>query len=153
MSRRPTDALHSRIDRLREEARERVERTSLIHVAHAGDMGPDTLRRFLAGATIPPRPLSKLERWLSETRRLADERAARCVGMVLEVVADLPDRRKMKAVRAVLDTLRAQFKQGVGAPPLWLQLVIETLDVKEDDEEASRGRVGAPAGCGAESVV
>lgn len=108
----------SDLQRLREKARERVERTSLWHVASSAGMGPDTLRRFLAEGPIASRRRTRLARWLRETQRIADARAEACVAMVLEVVSDLDEPRRMKAVRAVMAALREQFKQGVGAAAL-----------------------------------
>ena len=116
------------IERLREPARARVERTSLNHVAKSVGMTSDMLLRFLAGSMVRPATRTRLARWLDETERIADERAARCMAMVLEVVADLEERRRMKAARAVLEALSAQFKQGAGPTPLWLQMLIESLN-------------------------
>jgi hypothetical protein len=127
-SRRPAEELEPEIDRLREDARERVARMSLSYVANEVEMSPETLRVFLSGGAIAFKRRTRLARWLDETRRVADERAARCVEMVLEVVSDLEERRRMKAVSAVLTALREQYKQGVGAAPLWLLTLIESLD-------------------------
>jgi hypothetical protein len=43
----------------------------------------------------------------------------------MELVADLPDARKMPAIRAVLEALRAEFKPGVAALPLWLDRFLD----------------------------
>ena len=116
------------LDKLRVEARALVARTSLPKVAHELEMAPDTLRGFFDGGSLPPRAQSRLSRWIHTTRRLVDERAQRCVGMLQEVVADLPVHRQMKGITAVLHALRKEFNIGAGPVPIWLSILIEAVE-------------------------
>ena len=124
------------IERLREQARERVHRSSLTAVARAAEMSTDSLRRFLEDDAIGVKPERKLSRWLRITEAIADERAAQCVAAMMAVVADLPDRAKMKAIREMLEGLRSQFKHGVGAVPLWLDHILESAEADFLDQSS-----------------
>jgi hypothetical protein len=109
---------------LRAQLLERINSTSLHSVARAVEMSPSALDRFTSGGPLPNSRRSKLSRWLRETERTADERTTACLRSVMELVADMPDGRKMPAVRAVLEALRAEFKPGVAGVPLWLARLI-----------------------------
>ena len=130
-------AIRSRsLAELRELAAGRVQRQTLHAIAAAAEMDSGTLREFLNGGPITTKARSKLSRWLRLTQRHANERATSCVKMIQEVVADLPERHQPKAVRNVLSALHTSFKHGIGNVPLWLQLVLETLDAKDTPEDA-----------------
>lgn len=104
---------------------ERIKSTSLHAVARAVEMSPRALAEYLSGRPLPNSRHTTLSRWLRETERAADERTTACVRSVMELVADLPDRRKMPAVRGVLEALRAEFKPGVAGVPLWLDRILD----------------------------
>jgi hypothetical protein len=57
----------------------------------------------------------------------------------MELVADLPDRRKMRAIRAVLDALRAEFKPGVAGVPLWLDRFLDASGAVKSDVGVTTG--------------
>ena len=84
-------------------------------------MSPRSLAKLMNGGPILNTRRTRLSRWLRETERVAEERGAACSQSVLVLVADLPDRRKMPAIRAMLGALRAEFKPGVAGVPLWLE--------------------------------
>ena len=130
-------AIRSRsLGELRELAAGRVQRQSVHAVAVAAEMAPESLRGFLNGGPITTRARGKLSRWLRHSQRHANERATTCVKMIQEVVADLPERHQPKAVRTVLSALQTSFRHGIGNVPLWLQLVLETLEANDGKEDA-----------------
>lgn len=122
------------LDELRQVASERVELQSVHQVAAAAEMAPGTLRKFLAGAPLRNRARINLTRWLRQTEREADQRAQRCVRMLTEVLADLPEHHRIKAARSLLVALQAVFRTGVGAVPLWLKQVSTMLEVANGGE-------------------
>jgi hypothetical protein len=109
-----------RLDELRAQIRERVQSGSLHAVARAVEMSPRSLEKLMNGAPVLNARRNQLSRWLRETERVAEERGEACSQSVLVLVADLPDGRKMPAIRAMLGALRAEFKPGVAGVPLWL---------------------------------
>jgi hypothetical protein len=115
-------------DKLRAQLLDRIKSISLNSVARAVEMSPSGLDKFLSGGPLPNPRRNKLTRWLRETERTADVRTIACVRSVMELVADLPDGRKMPAVRAVLEALRAEFKPGVAGVPLWLARLVAAYE-------------------------
>jgi hypothetical protein len=57
----------------------------------------------------------------------------------MELVADLPDGRKMPAIRAVLEALRAEFKPGVAGVPLWLHRLLDAFGAVKPDVGVTTG--------------
>jgi len=122
------------LDELRQLAVDRVGEQSLRIVANAAEMGTESLRNFMGGGPISVKSRNSLARWLRETQRHADERAASCVGMILEVTSEVPEHWRMKAVQRVLDALRNVFQMpGIpAAQPLWLVQVLQALEAEDD---------------------
>ena len=116
------------LDRLRARARARVERTSLRAVARAVGMSPKALEGFLAGDPIRSASRRKLFAWLMDTDLEADERAARCVRTMKEVVSDLPEPAQLGAVLEMLEALRRRCSTEIGSVPLWLARVLEKVE-------------------------
>lgn len=115
-------------DELRAQLLDRIKATSLTSVARAVEMSPSALNKFLSGGPLPNPRRTKLSRWLRETEQWADERATACVRCVMELVSELPERHQMKAIRAVLEALRAEFKPPVPSAPLWLSRLVAAHD-------------------------
>lgn len=74
--------------------------------------------------------------WLMDTDLAADERAARCVRMMQEVVTDLPEPAQLGAVMAMLDALGEWCSAEVGSVPLWLTRVVEKVESYRLEEGA-----------------
>lgn len=123
------------LDRLRARARKRVECTNLQAVARAVGMSPKALENFLSGAPIRSASRRKLFTWLMESDLEADERVARCVRMMKEVVSDLPEAAHLGTVLRMLDVLRVHCEAEIGTVPLWLARAIEKVDTYRSDEE------------------
>ena len=132
------------LDRLRERARERVERTSLRAVARAVGMSPKALEGFLAGDPIRSASRRKLFAWLMDTDLEADERGAQRVRLLQTLVADLPEGRQLPALVRLLEAIRHEFDPEAGAPvPLWLSRITEKVGAYADDLEQASNRADA----------
>lgn len=118
-------------DELRAQLLDRIKATSLASVARAAEMPPSALNKFLSGAPLPNSRRTRLSQWLRETEQWADERATACMRCVMELVAEIPDRHQMKAVGAVLEALRAEFKPPVASAPLWLSRLVAAHDTAQ----------------------
>lgn len=128
------------LDRLREAVRERVEASSLRHVARQVGMSPTGLRKFLEGGIPYQKSRRRLFDWLQREHRGAGEEGGGEMGDALaSLVAELPPERREAALGALVETLRSVYGSHAEAAPAWLGEL-----GRGEDDPAPDGLVRAP---------
>jgi hypothetical protein len=110
------------LDRLREAVRERVEASSLRHVARQVGMSPTGLRKFLEGGIPYQKSRRRLFDWLQRENGVpgAEGAGGGMSGALASLVAELPPERREAALGALLETLRTLYGAHAEAAPAWL---------------------------------
>lgn len=131
------------LDRLREAVRERVEATSLRHVARQVGMSPTGLRNFLAGGIPYQKSRRRLFDWMHrEDGAEAGLTTEGVSGSLASLVADLPPERRGAALEALVGTLRTLYDTHADAAPPWLGELSGAAPEREERGEAEGGADG-----------
>ena len=94
----------------------------------------------LVGDPIRSASRRKLFAWLMDSDLEADERAARCVRTMKDVVSDLPEPAQLGAVLEMLEVLGRRCSAALGTVPLWLTRVVEKVgSYRVDASETEAG--------------
>jgi AcrR family transcriptional regulator len=131
------------LDRLREAVRERVEATSLRHVARQVGMSPTGLRNFLAGGIPYQKSRRRLFEWMHREDGAAEAgpTSQGVSGSLASLVADLPPERRGAALQALVGTLRTLYDTHADAAPSWLGELSGEASEPEEGGEAEGGPV------------
>lgn len=121
------------LDRIRSEARSRVELTSLAYVARRVGMEPSSLKRFLEGGPVRSRSRSKLFHWLVDTALEADDEAANAVQMLRALLLNLPPEEQPPGFADLTGALTDIYSRRAPRMPLWITRLGSAVAAIDDD--------------------
>lgn len=110
------------IPQMREAVMERVERTSLRHVAREIGMSPSGLRKFLDGNMPYTKTIHRLRRWyLQHVAEAREELSSEDAAAALRVlVHDLPPPVQAQTVDAMLHCMEQSYSRSRRDIPPWV---------------------------------
>lgn len=107
------------VDMLRDAARAHLDRTVLRDFAAEGGIPWSTLRAFVQGAEPRKETRRKLTVWYARTvaSRGAVPTAEEARAFVAALVAGIPEKKRERAERRVLDVLAEVYREAGAKPP------------------------------------
>lgn len=114
-----------RVDALRAAAADKVERTSLRHVAREIGMSAPGLRLFLDGAYPRTDTLRKIRDWyFGEASARADDLSVETARAAVRLLVEgLPERERALVTRKVVERLMAAYRRQGTSLPGWLDVL------------------------------